>query len=91
MKSTTKIKQILLLFDVNISLKLDETYNLVLIDKHDQSKSVFSDPCLPNAWNQAHSYFKKWVKERGEHVPKMPRIKKAESDSLYIYPSLDKA
>lgn len=63
MRNTTKLKQILLKYDVALSLDEDGLMSLSLVDKDDHRMESFAHASYSTLIGKAHSFFLKQVKK----------------------------
>jgi hypothetical protein len=66
MRNTTKLKQILLKYDLDLSMDEDELLNLTLVDKMKGTLTHFEHRSYSSLLAKAYSYFIKTLKEDGK-------------------------
>lgn len=63
MRNTTKLKQILLKYDIDLSMDDDELMRMTLVDKMSGELKTFENSSYSFLINKAYSFFKKELKE----------------------------
>ena len=63
MRNTTKLKQILLKYDIDLSMDDDELMRMTLVDKTSGELKTFENSSYSFLINKAYSFFKKELRE----------------------------
>ncbi len=63
MRNTTKLKQVLLKYNVDLSMDDDECMQLTIIDKMTSEMETFSNPSYSHLISKAYSFMMKQLKE----------------------------
>ncbi|HXB30285.1 MAG TPA: hypothetical protein VNW49_10725 [Puia sp.] len=72
MRNTTKLKQILLKYDVDLSMDEENLMKLTLVDKITGSLAFFEHSSYSQLLSKSYSYF---VKELKKEIPKSKKLK----------------
>jgi hypothetical protein len=70
MRNTTKLKQILLKYDVDISMDEENLMKLTLVDKSSGSLAFFENSSYSQLLNKGYSHFVKELKKAEGSRPK---------------------
>jgi hypothetical protein len=72
MRNTTKLKQILLKYDVDITMAEENLMKLTLVDKFTGNLAFFENSSYSQLLNKSYSYF---LKELKKEIPKSQKFK----------------
>jgi hypothetical protein len=70
MRNTTKLKQILLKYDLDLSMEEDGLLKLTLVDKSTGAFTLFEHSSYSNLISKSYSHFLKEIKEETKRLPK---------------------
>jgi len=76
MRNTTKLKQILLKYDLDLSMDEDGLMTLTLVDKITGSLTSFENSSYSSLLSKCYSYFLKTLKSETDHKGVKPEARR---------------